>query len=125
MTLKELRVSKELTQKEVASIIGISLRSYKEYENDSSKVNTLKYKYIYNELSKIGYIDEEHWLLKIDDIKKIVSEVLSNYDVDYCYLFGSYAKNKANELSDVDLLISTKITGLSYFGLIEELKQIH
>ena len=53
MTLKELRLSKELTQSQVAKLVGISLRSYKEYENDVTKINTLKYNYIFNELSKI------------------------------------------------------------------------
>ena len=123
MTLKELRLSKGLTQSQVANLIKISLRSYKEYENDINKVNTLKYNYILNELSKLNYIDEEHGVLKIDNIKKIVSEVLSNFDVDYCYLFGSYAKNSANELSDVDLLVSTRITGIAYFGLVERLRE--
>ncbi len=123
MTLKELRLSKELTQSQVAKLVGISLRSYKEYENDVTKINTLKYNYIFNELSKINYIDEEHGILKIDNIKKIVSDVLSNFDVDYCYLFGSYAKNNANELSDVDLLVSTKITGMAFFGLVERLRE--
>ena len=123
MTLKEWRLSKELTQSQVAKLVGISLRSYKEYENDVTKINTLKYNYIFNELSKINYIDEEHGILKIDNIKKIVSDVLSNFDVDYCYLFGSYAKNNANELSDVDLLVSTRITGLSFFGLAEKLRE--
>ena len=52
MTLKELRLSKELTQSQVAKLVGISLRSYKEYENDVTKINTLKYNYIINELSK-------------------------------------------------------------------------
>ena len=123
MTLKELRLSKELTQKQVADLVGISLRSYKEYENDINKVNTLKYNYIYNELSKFDLIDEEHGILKLDSIKKIVSNVLKDYDVDYCYLFGSYSKNKANELSDVDLLVSTKITGMAFFGLAEKLRE--
>ena len=123
MTLKELRFSKDLTKSQVADLVGISLRSYKEYENDVAKENTLKYKFIYNELSKIDYIDEEHGILKIDKIQKIVSEVLSNFDVDYCYLFGSYAKNTANELSDVDLLVSTKITGMAFFGLAERLRE--
>ena len=123
MTLKELRISKELTQSQVASMIGISLRSYKEYENDTSKVNSIKYNYIFNELSKIGYVDEEYGILKLEDIRKIVTELLSNYDVDYCYLFGSYATNNATELSDVDLLVSTRITGMSFFGLAERLKE--
>ena len=70
MTLKELRLSKELTQSQVAKLVGISLRSYKEYENDATKINTLKYNYIFNELSKINFIDEEHGILKLDNIKK-------------------------------------------------------
>ena len=37
----------------------------------------------------------------------ICSSVFGNYSIDYCYLFGSYAKGKATEVSDVDLLIST------------------
>ena len=32
--LKELRVEKNLTQEQAAEIVGISLRSYKSYEND-------------------------------------------------------------------------------------------
>ena len=123
MTLKELRLSKCLTQSQVADLVGISLRSYKEYENDESKINTIKYNYIYNELSKKDYIDEEHGILKIDNIKKIVSEIFSTADVSFCYLFGSYAKNTANELSDVDLLVSTQITGMAFFGLAEKLRE--
>lgn len=123
MTLKELRMSKKITQVQAASIVGISLRSYKQYENDENKKNTIKYTYIFNELEKIGYVDEEHGILSIDSIKEIVSNVLSSFDVDYCYLFGSYAKNRAGENSDVDLLISTKITGMAFFGLAEELRE--
>ena len=123
MTLKELRKSKELTQSQVAEMFGISLRSYKEYENDTNKQNTIKYNHIYNELYKIGFIDEEHGILKVDNIKEIVSDVLSNYDVNYCYLFGSYAKGTANELSDVDLLVSTSVTGMAFFGMAEKLRE--
>ena len=38
-------------------------------------------------------------------------------------LFGSYAKDKANEKSDVDLLISTKTSGLKFYGLVERLRE--
>ena len=123
MTLKELRASKNLTQQEVAILVGISLRSYKQYENDASKEKTIKYDYIYNKLLDYGYIDEEHGLLNLEEITKRVDSVLVNYDVEYCYLFGSYAKNKEIEKSDVDLLVSTKVTGLAYFGLAEELRE--
>ena len=32
-----------LTQQQVAELVGISLRSYKSYENDIDKKNTIKY----------------------------------------------------------------------------------
>ena len=56
------------------------------------------------------------------EIKVIVAEVLKSYDVNFCYLFGSYAKNKATDTSDVDLLIDSPITGLNFYGLVEELR---
>ena len=45
------------------------------------------------------------------------------YEVEYCYLFGSYAKGKATETSDVDLLIATPLSGLKFFELVEELRE--
>ena len=41
----------------------------------------------------------------------------------YCILFGSYARGSATEKSDVDILISTEITGLRFFGIAEKLRQ--
>ena len=123
MTIKELRLSKGLTQLEAAGITKISLRSYKQYENDESKKNTIKYNYIYNELEKYGYIDEDKGVLSVDEIKKIVSNVLDEYDVSYCYLFGSYAKGTASDNSDIDLLVSTNERGMAFFGLAEALRQ--
>lgn len=120
--IKELRIEKGLTQKELAQIVGISLRSYKMYENDENKVGTIKYNYIIEKLNSINPIDEEHGILSIKYIKEKCHAVFENYDVNYCYLFGSYAKNNANEKSDVDLLISTNTKGIKYFGLVEELR---
>lgn len=123
MTLKELRQSKNLTQLQVANMLKISLRSYKQYENEKEKQGTFKYNYIYDELSKYGFVDEEHGILSIYDIKRIVSQVLSQHEVEYCYLFGSYARGEANEKSDVDLLVATEITGMAFFGLCEYLRE--
>ena len=50
-------------------------------------------------------------------------EILDAYQVEYCYLFGSYAKGKATEQSDVDLLISTKETGLRFYEIAERLRE--
>ena len=121
--IKRIRLEKKLTQQEVADLVGISLRSYKSYENDKKKVNTIKYKYILELLSALNPIDEEHGILELDDISKKCKLIFQKYDVEYCYLFGSYAKNNATPTSDVDLLISTQTTGLKYYELIEELRE--
>ena len=120
--LKELRIEKKLTQQQVADLVGISLRSYKSYENDDKKRNTLKYRYIMEQLEPINFIDEEHGILTIDDITKICTKVFERYDVEFCYLFGSYAKNKATPVSDVDLLVSANVKGLRFYGMVEELR---
>ena len=122
VTIKELRKSLGLTQKEVAQIVKIPLRTYKNYENDSDKMISIKYEYIQKTLEEYGRIDEEKGVLTLERIKNVIHSVLKNYEIEYCYLFGSYAKNSANEKSDVDLLISTKISGLEFFGLVEELR---
>lgn len=120
--LKELRKEKKLTQQQVALLVGISLRSYKTYENDGSKIGTIKYNYIIDKLSEINLIDEDHGILEIDDIVSKCEAVFNNYDVKFCYLFGSYAKGSPKPDSDVDLLISTNLKGLKYYGLVEEVR---
>lgn len=122
MTLKELRAEKQLTQQQVADLVGISLRSYISYENDVKKAGTFKYKYIVEKLEEINPIDEEHGILEMEFIKRKCAAVFKNYEVNFCYLFGSYAKGKATEASDVDLLVSTNVRGLKFYGLVEEIR---
>ncbi len=122
LSLKELRIEKKMTQQEVADLVGISLRSYKSYENDKEKQNTIKYNYIVEQLSKINQIDEETGILEVEDIIRKCSKVFEKYEVSFCYLFGSYAKGKATQVSDVDLLISTNVKGLKFYGLVEEIR---
>ncbi len=120
--LKEIRTEKKMTQQQVADLVGISLRSYKSYENEPEKADTIKYNYIMEQLKKINIIDEENGILATDDIIKKCRSIFEKYDVNYCYLFGSYAKGKATPVSDVDLLISANIKGLKFYGLVEELR---
>ena len=120
--LKELRIEKKMTQQEVADLVGISLRSYKSYENDEEKQNTIKYNYIVEQLSKINQVDEETGILELEDIVRKCSKVFEKYEVSFCYLFGSYAKGKATPVSDVDLLISANVKGLKFYGLVEEIR---
>lgn len=121
--LKELRLEKGLTQQEVSNRIGVSLRSYVSYENDEKKIDSPKYRFLLQEVKRMNVIDEEHGLLNIDLIKSACKDVFTDYDVEFCYLFGSYAKNRATPTSDVDLLICTQTTGLRYYEMVERLRE--
>lgn len=111
-----------MTQEEVAELAGISLRSYKSYENEPQKKGTPIYKYILELLQKKAFVDEEHGILTLNFITDRCREVLSQYDVEYCYLFGSYSRVEAKETSDVDLLVSTSVTGMDFYGMAERLR---
>lgn len=123
MTLKELRKQKKLTQIECASYIGVPIRTYQNYENDDRKQTSLKYLYMIQKLEKYGFVDEKHGILTINEIKVLCSSIFSNYDVEYCYLFGSYAKGKATDVSDVDLLLSTTVSGIRFYDIVEALRE--
>lgn len=123
MELKDIRKAKGLTQTRAAQILGVSRRTYINYETGKVKLSEIKYAFLCRTLEDYGRIDEEHGILTIEQIKGICSRVFEKYDVEYCYLFGSYAKNKATETSDVDLLLATSASGLRFFGLVETLRE--
>ena len=124
MKLKEYRIQLGITIKEASFACNVPLRTYIRYENDEAYGNDLKRKHILLLLKEKYQITEEKGLLTIDKIKTITHFVFSKYEneVQFCYLFGSYAKGYANENSDVDLCVSTSLSGLSFVGLIEELR---
>ena len=68
--LKSLRIERKLTQNQAADILGVSLRSYKSYENDEKKADSIKYKYMIEKISKINPLDEENGIVDIDYIKR-------------------------------------------------------
>ena len=61
----------------------------------------------------------------IDEIKKILSDILKNTSVYKVILFGSYAKNSANKNSDLDFIIDTKETlmGFKLYSLITRIEE--
>lgn len=120
--IKELRTMKGLTQKQVSEMTGIPLRTYKNYENDSRKKGSIKYRYIIEKLMEYGFIDETHGVLETEVIRIKCRDVLKDYPVRYCYLFGSYARGEATESSDVDLLVSSDVGGIRFYGLAERLR---
>ena len=123
MTLKQLRQQKELTQAACAAYLGVPLRTYQNYENDAQKQDSMKYRFMLQKLDQYGTLDENHGVLTLEQIKAICGQVFEGEKITYCYLFGSYAKGKARECSDVDLLVSTPISGMQFYDLVEELRE--
>jgi len=124
MKLRDHRISYGITQKEASSAVNVPLRTYIRYENSDDETN-LKYLKIIDLLKEKYEITETKGILSIDSIKAIVNNVFKEYNdnINYCYLFGSYAKGYAKDDSDIDLCIDTKLTGLAFIGLIERLRQ--
>ena len=123
MSLKDIRLRSNLTQEEAAQLLGVTRRTYVNYEAGKIDESSMKYKYVVETLQKATLIDENHGILTIDQIRKICGEIFKDYSVEYCYLFGSYAKGKATEKSDVDLLVAMPVDGMKFFELIEVLRE--
>jgi len=123
LTLKELRKAKGLSQLRCAAILGMPIRTYQNYENDPNKQGSMKYMYMMQQLEQYGFIDESHGIVPFSSIKEGCERVFQAHDVQYCYLFGSYAKGTATETSDIDLLISTSVTGILFYELVESIRE--
>ncbi len=61
----------------------------------------------------------------INEIKKILEEILKDKPVYQVILFGSYAKKEATAKSDIDLIIDTnsKLKGFALLKLICEIQE--
>lgn len=58
------------------------------------------------EIYKGYYSDKKYqFIYNIEDIKKIVKPIFDEYEVNRVLLFGSYARNEASLISDIDLCI--------------------
>lgn len=127
MTLKEIRIKNNLSQLEASSIVGVPVRTLRRYETDENYGDVLKRKIFIDTIIDYCLINEEKGLLTIEKIKEIVCELFNNEykgQIDFCYLFGSYSKGTAKESSDIDLYVSSSLTGLKFVGLIERLRQV-
>ncbi len=61
--------------------------------------------------------------ITIEQIKEKVIPILKDYPVSKAVIFGSYAKGKPSNNSDIDIYIDTngKLKGLDFVGLLEEI----
>ena len=127
MKLKEIRTKYKLSQLEAANLVGVPVRTFRRYENDDAYGSKLKRQMFINIINDHCEITETKGLLTIEQIKDSLKEMFKNeYEgkIEFCYLFGSYAKGYAKEDSDVDLCVSTSLTGLDFVGLSEDIRNV-
>lgn len=122
-SLRKIREKNHITQQKASELCGISLRTYQRYENDPQRQNSLVYKAILDRLNEEFLVDEEHGILSVEQIRETCAPIFDEYDIRYCFLFGSYAKNKATPVSDVDLVYSGDVHGIKHCALAEKLRQ--
>ena len=58
--------------------------------------------------------------MTIDEIKNIITPLVSHYPINRVILFGSHARGDATEHSDIDLIIDSegRLNAFDYFGII-------
>ncbi len=62
--------------------------------------------------------------LALAEKEKIV-EICQRNDIEFCALFGSFARGEANEKSDIDLLVRfSKPIGWAFYGIADELEKV-
>ncbi len=122
--LREIRTRSRLTQEEAANLLGVSRRTYINYENGTITLPKAKENIIKSTMRSAAIIDETHGVLTLKQIKDVCSKVFQEYEVGFAYLFGSYARGDANPKSDVDLIVDVPSDyGIKFFGLIESLRE--
>lgn len=127
MNLKESRVAYGLSQIDAAKIAGVPVRTFRRYEMDEGYGSPLKRRMFIQLLEEQCEITEEKGVLTIAKIQSELTRLFeSKYkgEIDFCYLFGSYAKGKAADRSDVDLYIVSSLKGLRFLGLAEDIRQV-
>lgn len=127
MTLLQIRNKYQISQALAASSVGIPLRTYIRYENNNDYGNSLKRESMIQKLMNKYEITEDKGTLSIETIKNELTSLFdSEYKgkIEFCYLFGSYAKGYAKDNSDVDLCVSTSLTGLRFAGLSEAIRTV-
>jgi len=127
MTLLETRLNYHLSQREAASSLGIPLRTYIRYEKDNEYGSPLKREAMVNSINDKYEVTETKGILSLEEIKQKVANLIETKykdSINFCFLFGSYAKGYATEQSDVDFCISTTLKGLDYVGLSEDIRSV-
>lgn len=59
-------------------------------------------------------------MYSIESIRQCLDPVFGAYNIKSAVLFGSYAKNTAKENSDIDICVDSGLTGMRFYGLLED-----
>ena len=61
-------------------------------------------------------------IYSIDEIRNQLKPIFDAYPVYTAVLFGSYAKGKATEVSDIDIVIDSRgeLLNMAFYGVLEE-----
>lgn len=92
MNIKEIRLNKKLTQQQAADIIGLSLRTYQNYESGASSRDKFKIDNIVRILNEYEKYTETKGIIPIEELIEKCEPIFTKYNLKYVYLFGSYAK---------------------------------
>ena len=126
MTLLETKNKYQLAQEAASTIIGIPLRTYRRYETDDHYGSPIKREAFIRKLADHCEITEEKELWTIEEIKARLKKLFDDEypnQINFCYLFGSYAKGYAKPDSDVGLYVSSSLKGFELTGLMEQIRQ--
>lgn len=126
--LKTIRENVGLTQEQVANLTGIPVKTIRNWEQNIRKpsdwaMDLLIDRILRQQNEKQLPLDETNGILSFLTIKKIIEPIAEKYDINHIYLFGSYAKGEANELSDIDFYMESNLYGLDYFEFVEVLRE--
>ncbi len=57
--------------------------------------------------------------------KEKIVEICERNDIEFCAVFGSFARGEATDESDIDLLVRfSKPTGWAFYGIADELEKV-
>jgi predicted nucleotidyltransferase len=131
INLKTIRDNIGLTQEQVSELTGVPVKTLRNWEQEIRKpsvwtMDLIIDKILFTEMTKKLELnedgDDEIRILSFSTIKKEITEVAKDLDIERIYLFGSYVKGDMSPLSDIDLYMESEIYGLDYYGVVERFR---
>jgi predicted nucleotidyltransferase len=56
----------------------------------------------------------------VEEIRTALAPVFRSHGVKRAVVFGSYSRGEATPRSDVDIFVDSRLEGLAFFGLLED-----